>query len=136
RRRHSWLIAARWAIPVACSRQPSHSGPVAPPNASMIAVTVAPAASICRLPQSLGSEMIVSVAFATTPGNTYAENQDAVLLDGVHQGRHEGGATIDAPRILLGIADGLAVSPCAARASRTALELLGAAYRKSAPLSD
>lgn len=80
--------------------------------------------------------MILSVAFATGPGNTYLENQDAVLLDGVvRQGQHEGEATISGSRILLGVADGLAVSPCAARASRTALELLDAAYRKGTPLS-
>lgn len=81
--------------------------------------------------------MILSVAFATGPGNTYPENQDAVLLGGVvHQGQHEGEATISGSRILLGVADGLAASPCAARASRTALELLAIAYCKGAPLSE
>jgi len=81
--------------------------------------------------------MVLSAAFATTPGNTYSENQDAILVDGVvHQGKHTGEIMIDAPRALLAVADGLAVSPCAARASRTALGLLAAAYRMGAPLSD
>jgi len=52
----------------------------------------------------------------------------------LHQGGH--GSVISASRSLVAVADGLAVSPCAAHASRTALALLHAGFSSGLPLSE
>ena len=68
-----------------------------------------------------------SFAAGTDPGWKYAMNQDAVLVQGrVWQTCDIESGSIDTTDLLAAVADGAAFAPCAARASRTVLELLAA----------
>lgn len=78
----------------------------------------------------------IEIAFRTSAGNRYQQNQDAVLFAGeVHQGdaRRAALLTADTPR-LIAITDGVAVGPCAALAARTVLSLLYANHLNGDPL--
>lgn len=68
--------------------------------------------------------MIFDASVATDPGWHFKQNQDAVLLDDqVWAARRSFGA-FGKCQILVAVADGVAFSPCAAKASQTVLKLL------------
>ena len=67
------------------------------------------------------TQHVIDAAAATDPGWRYKENQDAVLLD-THIRQAVGALTkTHASRVLIGVADGVASGPCAAKASRMVL---------------
>lgn len=77
----------------------------------------------------------LSVSWSSTAGTRFKVNQDAVLVDAcVLQGEVSGTRDLSESAIAA-VADGLAVSPCAAKASRVALQLLQEDFAANRALS-
>lgn len=84
----------------------------------------------------MSATLTLELAAITDPGPRYRINQDALLAcDQVLQGKLALTQTCRNGKLLLAVADGSAINPCPAQASKKVLELLLAQNRAGRPLT-